>query len=220
VSFVEAVIDNTADTAATAVVQQQYSPSSTLSSSSGGYNSSSTTLNPASSNSSGSSSNNYNTTPSTSPPWPSASDPEQWSALQILEPDLERWREVVGNSPHMQQQQISGLGNVGFSDADTGSWMNFFDSSSNQYQQNGQVAAGTGNSGAFLSDLYEGGGYEQQQQQPAAVANALPSPPSGKKVMIIDVAKFVKGKSSSSNKVTGRKRIHMLTFSSLCNKQS
>jgi hypothetical protein len=209
VSFVEAEIDQTADTAdPTAIIQQQYSPSSTLSSSSGGYNSSSTTLNPASSYSSGSSSNNNND--STSPPWPPASDPEQWSSLQLLEPDLERWREVAGN-PHtvqqqqQQQQQISGLGNVGFSDADTGSWMNFFDSatsgsSNDQFQQNGngQVAEGMRHSGAFLSDLYEGGGGAYEQQQPAAAANALPSPPSGKKVVIIDVAKFVKGKSSSN----------------------
>jgi hypothetical protein len=196
VSFVEAVIDDTADVAAATVAQQQYSPSSNTSSSSGGYNSSSTTINPASSNSGGSSSN---TNDSNSPSWPPVSDPEQWSSLQLLEPDLERWREVVGNSPtvqQQQQQQISGLGNVGFSDADTGSWMNFFDSSSStadQFQQNGQATSGTRHSGAFLSDLYEsGGGYEQQPA--TAAANALPSPPSGKKVVIIDVAKFVKGK--------------------------
>jgi hypothetical protein len=207
VSFVEAEIEHAFDPAA-AAVQQQFSPSSALSSSS--MHSSSEgygnpyTVNPAS-NSGSSSKNsarngnnsNGNTTASKSPPWQPTEDPEQWSALQILEPDLERWREVE-NTP---VQQISGLGNVGFSDADTGSWMNFFNSSSSsdQYQQNGQTTAGMRSPGeAFLPDLYGtgsgsggdvasgGGGYE-------AVANTMPSPPSNKKVVIIDVAKFVKG---------------------------
>jgi hypothetical protein len=205
VSFVEAEIDQTADEIAAAAVNYHYSPRSSALSSSTVYNvnnnnNSSSTLKPAS-NSGRSSSNKDNdrTTPSltTTPPYP-AEDPEQWSALQLLEPDLERWRDVaVENSPPppIQQQSISGLGNVGFSDADTGSWMNFFDSSSSdQFQQNGNgsgqtAPAGMRNSGAFLSDLYGGG--SGAYEQPAA---ALPSPPSGKKVVIIDVAKFVKGK--------------------------
>jgi hypothetical protein len=206
VSFVEAEIDQTADEIAAAAVNYHYSPrSSALSSSThSGYNSnnnSSSTLNHASNSGSSSSNNNDRTTPSstTTPPYP-AEDPEQWSALQLLEPDLERWRDVaVGHSPPppmQQQQQISGLGNVGFSDADTGSWMNFFDSSSSSDQfQNGngngtgQATPGMRNPGAFLSDLYGGGGTGGYEQP----ANALPSPPSGKKVVIIDVAKFVKG---------------------------
>jgi hypothetical protein len=208
VSFVEAEIDHTpADTSAVAVVQQQqqYSPlsssalSSSTHSSSGGYNNNtnSSTLNPASK------SNSSNPQPFFAP------NSEQWSALQPLEPDLERWREVeVENNP---AQSISGLGNVGFSDADTGSWMNFFDSSASssssapfpaqhQNQQNGQTAAGVRNSGVMLSDLYGGGGDGTGFEQ-ANTNNAMASPPSqsfgpGKKVVIIDVAKFVKGKSS------------------------
>lgn len=115
-----------------------------------------------------------------------------------------------------QQQQISGLGNVGFSDADTGSWMNFFDSSSSsdQFQQNGnvngQTAPGTRNAGAaFLTDLYgAGNGYEQ----PAA---ALPSPPSGKKVVIIDVAKFVKGKLKEETQKDSYQALTFLSFTVL-----
>jgi hypothetical protein len=217
VSFVEAEIDSAVVHMTTGgggvfvqQQQQQYSPNSTAltsssrHSSSGGYNNnnnSSSTLNPAS-NSESSTSNTTNTTTTTtssthSPPF-FAEDSEQWSALQLLEPDLERWREVE----NLPVQNVSGLGNVGFSDADTGSWMNFFDSTSSssadQYQQNGQATTGMRNSGggagAFLSDLYGAnngggqGGYGQAQ------ANAMPSPPSGKKVVIIDVAKFVKGK--------------------------
>jgi hypothetical protein len=202
VSFVEAEIDSAVVHMTTGgggvfvqQQQQQYSPNSTAltsssrHSSSGGYNNnnnSSSTLNPASNSGSSSSnhsasnitSNDKTASTSHSPPF-FAEDSEQWSALQLLEPDLERWREVE----NLPVQNISGLGNVGFSDADTGSWMNFFDSSSSS------------NSGAFLSDLYGTGGGGGGNEGGYAQANAMPSPPSGKKVVIIDVAKFVKGKS-------------------------
>jgi hypothetical protein len=227
VSFVEAEIDHAFDDNAVAVVHRQYSPNSSSAltssrhSSLGGYNNNNNNNNPStlipasnsgssSNNTSNNTSNNDQTSSSHSPPF-FAEDAEQWSALQLLEPDLERWREVE-NPP--VQNISSGLGNVGFSDADTGSWMNFFDSTASssssfpdQHQnggsRNGQTAAaGMRNSGAgagagaFLSsDLYgansgagAGGGYEG-----AAATNTLPSPPSGRKVVIIDVAKFVKG---------------------------
>jgi len=211
VSFVEAVIDDPADTdtAVAGVHQQQYSPSTTLSSSSGGTNNSSSTLNPASNsgcNKSSSSNNDNNPTP----PYPAGQDPEQWSALQLLEPDLERWREVENTPPMQQQQQqhqhnFGGLGNVGFSDADTGSWMNFFDSSSSsssdQFQNNTSETAAVGmrnSNGAFLPDLYgaAGGSYDDQANAtiPSPPLPPPPPPSSKKKVVIIDVAKFVKGK--------------------------
>jgi len=215
VSFVEAEIETTADTSTAAVaagVQYQHSPRSTALSSlsthspSGGYSNSSTFNTTSNSGSSIANSNNINNS-NDSPSWPAA-DAEQWSALQLLEPDLERWREVEDTSSAMQS--ISGLGNVGFSDADTGSWMNFFDSSSSSAAASDQYANGNGRAatvgmkntgGVSMSDLYGsgnggGGGYEQATNSNNNNNNtALPSPPppSNKKLVIIDVAKFVKG---------------------------
>ena len=203
VSLVEAEIDYAFDTAAPN--HQPHSPRSALLStysSSGGYNSSS--LNPTSnsgsnsSNNSNSNSNNERTTTTTtsnSPPW-FAHNPEQLSAMQLVEPDLDGWREVQDTPP----PHISGLGNVGFSDADTGSWMNFLPpSSSDQYHQNGQ--AGTRDSGGdFMQNLFgdgsggDGGG--SYGQGAAAAANTMASP-TNKKAVIIDVAKFIKGESET-----------------------
>jgi hypothetical protein len=98
-------------------------------------------------------------------------DPEQWSEMQRLDADMVQWQD-------MENVQLSGLGNVGYSDADTGSWMNFQPVDANQ-----QKAAPAG---ASFDPLAMHGfdplvpRYEQ----------AVPQ----KKVVIIDVAKFVKGK--------------------------
>jgi len=177
-----------------------------------------TTTNPTPSSTSHNNNNNNNNNNNTAtPPWPApASDPEQWSALQLLEPDLERWREVEDTSvvpvvTAMQNNDIGGLalGNVGFSDADTGSWMNFFDSPDQYQNQDGQAAAiigglyGTGSSGSAVG---AGGGADGNEGYGQATMRAnyndtssgtIPSPPlSSKKAVIIDVAKFVKGKHS------------------------
>lgn len=104
-------------------------------------------------------------------PW----DHEQRSELREFEADLNRWDEV-GNV------QVSGLSNVGYSDAMTGSWMNF-----QQVDQTGGKdtsmnmpfsQAETSVLGPNLGDLGQ---------------ISAPWPEPQKKVVIIDVAKFVKG---------------------------
>jgi hypothetical protein len=99
-------------------------------------------------------------------------DPEQWSEMQRLEADMVRWQD-------MENVQLSGLGNVGFSDADTGSWMNF--QAVEQTQQ--QKAPAMGNTLGFGMDGF--GSTMPMYEAPVT--------PQQKKVVIIDVAKFIKG---------------------------
>jgi hypothetical protein len=110
----------------------------------------------------------------TSPVW----DPEQWSEMQRLEADMVRWQD-------MENVQLSGLGNVGFSDADTGSWMNF--QSLEQTQQ--QKTPAMGNTLDFGMDGYGS----------AMPMYDAPVTPQQKKVVIIDVAKFIKGRLNLSD---------------------
>jgi hypothetical protein len=95
--------------------------------------------------------------------------------MQRLEADMVRWQD-------MENVQLSGLGNVGFSDADTGSWMNFQAVEQNQQQK----APALGNS---LEFGMEGFGSAMPMYE-------APVTPQQKKVVIIDVAKFIKGKQS------------------------
>lgn len=100
-------------------------------------------------------------------------DPEQWSEMQKLDADMVRWQE-------MENVQLSGLGNVGFSDADTGSWMNFLSPDMNQ-EKTAAMSAAFDQTGMI--------GFEQPALQRFGHGAAPPK----KKVVIIDVAKFVKG---------------------------
>lgn len=100
-------------------------------------------------------------------------DPEQWSEMQKLDADMVRWQE-------MENVQLSGLGNVGFSDADTGSWMNFLSPDMNQ-EKTATMNAAFDQTGMI--------GFEQ----PALQRYGHNTAPPKKKVVIIDVAKFVKG---------------------------
>jgi hypothetical protein len=99
-------------------------------------------------------------------------DPEQWSEMQRLDADMVQWQD-------MDNVQLNGLGNVGYSDANTGSWMNFQTVDTNQ-QKAGSTSAPFDPLGMHGFDPLVPS-YEQ-----AAVQQ--------KKVVIIDVAKFVKGK--------------------------
>ena len=92
--------------------------------------------------------------------------------MQRLDTDLVQWQE-------MDNVQFNGLGNVGYSDANTGSWMNFQSADLNQ-----QKAAPTGTSFDPL------GMHGFDPVVPRYEQAAVPQ----KKVVIIDVAKFVKGK--------------------------
>ena len=99
-------------------------------------------------------------------------DTEQWSEMQKLDDDMVRWQD-------MDNVQLNGLGNVGYSDANTGSWMNFQPVDSSQ-----QKAVSMG---APFDPL---GMHGFDPLVPRYEQAAVPQ----KKVMIIDVAKFVKGK--------------------------
>lgn len=99
-------------------------------------------------------------------------DPEQWSEMQRLSSDMVQWQDI-------DNVQLNGLGNVGYSDADTGSWMNFQHVDLNQ-----QKAAATGASFDPLA-MHGFDPLVPRYEQAAAPQ---------KKVVIIDVAKFVKGK--------------------------
>lgn len=116
-------------------------------------------------------------TKTTSPTW----DNEQWSEMQRLEADMVRWQD-------MDNVQLSGLGNVGFSDANTGSWMNFQSGDQNQ-QKMGHMGNSLGQLGM---DGFESG---LPRYEPPAMSQ--------KKVVIIDVAKFIKGKRSRSKLIIG-----------------
>lgn len=106
-------------------------------------------------------------------------DPDQWSELQGIEADLARWQEI-------DNVQVNGLSDVGFSDTNTGSWMNLQPSAD-------QTTGKTTPMGMPYGQPYVNGlhssfmGYGQ-----AAVVPPEPT----KKVVIIDVAKFVKGEST------------------------
>lgn len=107
-------------------------------------------------------------------------DPEQWSELQRLEADNSRWHEV-GDAT------VSGLGNVGFSDTGTGSWLNL--QAVDHFGAKGASAASMDFSQPEANVLGSGpDGFAQI---------ALPSLEPRKKVVIIDVAKFVKGELGS-----------------------
>ncbi|KAM0707021.1 hypothetical protein Q7P35_006352 [Cladosporium inversicolor] len=97
-------------------------------------------------------------------------DPEQWSEMQRLDADMVQWQD-------MENVQFNGLGSVGYSDANTGSWMNFQPTDPNQ-----QKAAPT--SASF--DPLDMNGFDPLV--PRYEQAAMPQ----KKVVIIDVAKFVK----------------------------
>ena len=97
-------------------------------------------------------------------------DPEQWSEMQRLDTDLVQWQD-------MDNVQFNGLGNVGYSDANTGSWMN--SQSVDPNQQDASTSASVDPLGMHGFDPVVPR-YEQA---------AVPQ----KKVVIIDVAKFVKG---------------------------
>ena len=99
-------------------------------------------------------------------------DPEQWSEMQRLDADMVQWQD-------MDNVQLNGLGNVGYSDVNTGSWMNFQSVDPNQ-QKSASTAASFDPLGMHGFDPLVPR-YEQA---------AVPQ----KKVVIIDVAKFVKGK--------------------------
>ena len=98
-------------------------------------------------------------------------DPEQWSEMQRLDADMVRWQD-------MDNMQFSGLGNVGYSDANTGSWMNF--QPVDQTQQKAAMSA------PFNPLAMHGFDPLVPRYEQAAAPQ--------KKVVIIDVAKFVKGK--------------------------
>jgi hypothetical protein len=104
-------------------------------------------------------------------------DSEQWSEMQRLQADMVRWQD-------MADVQLSGLGNAGFSDANTGSWMNF-----QTVDQNEDKAAPM----SFTLNQPGMDGYDLAM--PRYEAAAVPQ----KKVVIIDVAKFVKGEQSLTN---------------------
>ena len=90
--------------------------------------------------------------------------------MQRLDTDLVQWQD-------MDNVQFNGLGNVGYSDANTGSWMNF--QSVDPNQQKASTSASFDPLGMHGFDPVVPR-YEQA---------AVPQ-----KVVIIDVAKFVKGK--------------------------
>ena len=106
-------------------------------------------------------------------------DPEQWSEMQRLDADMVRWQD-------MDNMQLSGFGNVGYSDANTGSWINF--QPVNHSQQKAPSM------GAPFDPLAMHGFDPLVPRYEQAV---LPH----KKVVIIDVAKFVKGKWSSARSI-------------------
>jgi hypothetical protein len=124
-------------------------------------------------------------------------DPEQWSEMQRLEADMVRWQD-------MENVQLSGLGNVGFSDADTGSWMNF--QAVEQTQQ--QKAPAMGNTLGFGMDGFG---------SPTPMYEA-PVTPQQKKVVIIDVAKFIKGRRNLSAMLFGKEADcpPVLTVTGIC----
>jgi hypothetical protein len=99
-------------------------------------------------------------------------DPEQWSEMQRLDADMVRWQD-------MNNMQLSGLGNVGYSDANTGSWMNFQPTEPSQQK--------TASMGAHFDPL-------AMHSFDPVVPRYEQAAVSQKKVVIIDVAKFVKGK--------------------------
>jgi hypothetical protein len=99
-------------------------------------------------------------------------DPEQWSEMQRLSSDMVQWHDI-------DNVQLNGLGNVGYSDADTGSWMNFQHVDLNQQK--------TASTGASFDPLAMHGFDPLMPEYEQAAAPQ-------KKVVIIDVAKFVKGK--------------------------
>jgi hypothetical protein len=99
-------------------------------------------------------------------------NPEQWSEMQRLSSDMVQWQDI-------DNVQLNGLGNVGYSDADTSSWMNFQHVDLSQ-----QKAASTGASFDPLA-MHGFDPLAPRYEQAAAPQ---------KKVVIIDVAKFVKGK--------------------------
>lgn len=138
-------------------------------------------LEPASStNSTYSSGRTSNTVPrSRSKGTTTAWDQEQWSELQNVEADMNRWQE-------MENVQITGLGNVGYSDANTGSWMNLNPNPQSQQQQKVN-----GNAMDMSFDLSGAGANGFEANFPGYGPAAAPEPQ--KKVVIIDVAKFVKG---------------------------
>jgi hypothetical protein len=92
--------------------------------------------------------------------------------MQRLDADMVQWQD-------MDNVQLNGLGNVGYSDVNTGSWMNFQSVDPNQ-QKSASTAASFDPLGMHGFDPLVPR-YEQA---------AVPQ----KKVVIIDVAKFVKGK--------------------------
>jgi hypothetical protein len=79
----------------------------------------------------------------------------------------------------MNNMQLSGLGNVGYSDANTGSWMNFQPTEPSQQK--------TASMGAHFDPL-------AMHSFDPVVPRYEQAAVSQKKVVIIDVAKFVKGK--------------------------
>lgn len=106
-------------------------------------------------------------------------DPDQWSELQQLDSaNMMRWQDAA-------DAQVSGLGNVGFSDASTGSWLNL--QPVNHFDGKGAAAANLTSfdvNGLGSTDV---NGFAAQITPPALEPQ--------KRVVIIDVAKFVKGKS-------------------------
>lgn len=98
-------------------------------------------------------------------------DPEQWSEMQRLDADMVQWQDL-------DNVHLNGLGNVGYSDVNTGSWMNF-----QPVEPNQQKPAST------AASFHPLGMHGFDPLVPSYEQAAVPQ----KKVVIIDVAKFVKG---------------------------
>ncbi|KAM0720213.1 hypothetical protein Q7P37_004349 [Cladosporium fusiforme] len=101
-------------------------------------------------------------------------DPEQWSELQRMDADAMRWQDV-GNA------SVSGLGNVGYSDTSTGSWLNL---------QPADHLNGKGTS-ANMS-FHQAGANVLDSDLNGFAQVTPPSLEPQRKVVIIDVGKFVK----------------------------
>lgn len=129
----------------------------------------------------------------TTPLW----DPEQWSEMQKLEAGMVQWQD-------MDNVQLNGLGNVGFSDANTGSWMNFQTVDPSQQK-----------AGSMGTSFDQMGMHAFEPMLPRYEPAAVPQ----KKVVIIDVAKFVKGKQSPCHHTRVRLQLTrhvVLTVTGVC----
>jgi len=100
---------------------------------------------------------------------------EQFRELESLSVDVSRWEDVAN-------LEVSGVPSVGFSDANTGSWMNFIDPNTTG-KHAGEDHVGMFGHHDAMDDVFNHFSHEP-----------TPDPrPVSKKTVIIDVAKFIKG---------------------------